>query len=155
MSLQEYQERMIDLFITQERLLSKIYSSFAGNFEEHEEFWRFISKEELEHAGWLKELKKRIINREAHFEDSKTRTYTLNTMIKYMEKTLYDASKGRFTLVEAFAKTEDLEYSLIERRVFEHFEPDSRDVIFTLNRLNEATRDHLVTIKNYMKKNKI
>lgn len=145
---------MIGLFIKQEYLLSNIYSSFAGNFEEHEEFWRVISKEELEHAGWLKELKKRIITGEVHFEDNKTRTYTLNTMIDYQEKTLQNAEKGRFTLTEAFAKTVDLEYSLIERKVFDHFEPDSMDVITTLNRLNNATRDHLVRVKNYMKKNK-
>ncbi len=155
MPLQDYQKKMIDLFTRQEYLLSEIYGSFAGRFEEHAEFWRIISGEELEHAGWLKELKKLIDNKKAHFKDDKTRTYTLNTLIEYQRKTLQDAVDGRFTLKEAFAKTTDLEYSLIERRVFEHFEPDSTDVILTLNRLAEATRDHLLRVRSYIKDNKL
>lgn len=154
MPLEEYQRKMIDLFMTQEYLLSKIYDAFAEKFEEHGDFWRTISKEELDHAGWIKELREAVDNNEAHFEDNKTRTYTLNTMIEYMEKTLRDAVDGNFSLVQAFAKTTDIENSLIEKKVFEHFKADTEDVVLVLSRLAEATRVHMLKVKNYIQDNK-
>jgi len=57
MGLKPYQEKIIQQMVTQEKLLSRLYTLFAQQFPNHAEFWGKLSKEEENHAKLIEKLR--------------------------------------------------------------------------------------------------
>ena len=85
MQLKEYQLKILDYHIEKELLLSNLYYLFAQKFPEHKNVWLSASREEREHAGWIKYLEKYAVQGIVHFDEGKTKTYTLMAFIKYLD----------------------------------------------------------------------
>ena len=83
MSLKPYQEKMIQQFITQERLLSKLYAAFAEKFPSYHEFWKKLSQEEERHARLIEKLSQAEKKGLILFDEGVVKTYTLNAFTHF------------------------------------------------------------------------
>ncbi|HEU0264182.1 MAG TPA: hypothetical protein VFR01_00485 [Geobacterales bacterium] len=149
MSLPQPHERIIDLYLQQELLMARLYTMYANFYEEEREFWLSMAQEELEHAGWVKLLKEQAIRGAVAFSEGKTRTYTLASMVEYLEKTISTFGCGDFSHTQALSVALDLEKSLIEKQVFQHFAGDGVETKKILALLNDGQDHHLRRLQEY------
>lgn len=143
MKLKPYQIKIINLYLEQELLLSKIYRLFSEKYERYKDFWLSISREEIEHAGWVKQMGEYAKNEKAQFDEGKTRTYTLSSFIDYLKKIIKDIKATDMGIEKAFSISLDIEKSMIEKKVFHHFSGDSREIMRILEILHEGTIEHI------------
>lgn len=145
--LKPYQKKIIELMISQETLLAKLYTLFSEQFPEQGEIWNDLVKEEKMHANWLNQLydagEKSIIL----FDEGKTKTYTLNIYIEHLMGIIAKAENQELTLPQAIAYTLDLERSLIEKNAFTHFDSTSEKARSVLRRLVKETENHIKKIQ--------
>ncbi len=147
MGLQPYQEKIIEQLIRQERMLSELYTCFAGHFPKYAEFWNALAEEERRHARLIEKLRDAISQGKVVFDEKKIKTYTLDTFIERLEDILTRAKRGEFNLASAFAHAVDYESALIEKNVFSHFDSLSGKIKGTLGILQKETAGHVDRIK--------
>ena len=151
MSSMSYQENVIQQLITQESLLSKLYATFAEQFPEYKEFWTKLSEEEATHALQIKILNQAEKKGLVLFDESKTKTYILETFISRLEKIVDKAEKGEVDLSSAFAFALDVETALIEKNIFTHFDSLSDESRSLLEMLQSETLEHVGKVKQMQK----
>lgn len=151
MSLETYQEKILDQLIEQEKLLSRLYALFAEQFPEQGEFWTNLSREEERHARLIEKLREAVRKGLVFFDEGKMKTYTLTAFIGQLVKIVEKAERGEFTLPSAFAHAVDYESALIEKNVFTRFDSVHEKVKGTLNILQSETLKHVDRIKSAQK----
>ena len=152
MGLAPNQDKIVQQLITQERLLAKLYATFAEQFPTHADFWTKLSKEEENHAKFVEKLRQAEQKGLVFFDENKINIVSLNTFINRLEKIIKKAEKAELTLLSAFTFAADYESALIEKNVFTHFNPANIKVEKTLNILQSETLKHAESIKNMRKK---
>lgn len=150
MALEPFQYKLIKLYKEQELLMSSLYEQLAVRFPKYDSKFRELAAEELEHAGWIQHLEQCIQNGTASFSEGKTRTYTITTLMNYMQSIVDSLKKGNISLLKAVSLTFDTEKSFIERNVFERFAGDSEEVDRILRILETTQRDHLSRIEQFV-----
>lgn len=134
----------------QELLLAKLYKIFAVQFPDHKNFWQDLAKDELQHAGWIKQFyqaeKKDLIA----FSEGKVNAYAMNTFIENLEKIIQRAENGEINLKMAISYTLDFERSLIEKNVFSHFEIIDKKLAGIMTKLESETRRHVKKAEDMM-----
>lgn len=146
--IEEYQKKIIDLFIEQELLIADLYDSFSVSFPEHRDFWTKIANDERDHAGWVQKLLNGVIEDKIYFSEGKTRTYTVKTSIEFIKKTISNIDFRYIDMVKALAISRNLETSLLERNMFKHFEGDSVQVKKVLSYLEKEQDKHCSDIND-------
>jgi rubrerythrin len=145
--LEPYQKNIIELLFKQELLLSQLYELFANKFPEYSEFWMDLSKEEKTHAQWIKKLyhaeKKDLVL----FDEGKTKTYTLQTVIKHTENVIAQVKEGEFTLEMAIGHTLDFERSILEKDFIKFFKTTDDKVKAVMDKLDKETKKHISQIQ--------
>lgn len=149
MTLEPFQLKLIRLYQEQELLMARMYEKLAVAFPDHAAEFHTLASEEQEHAGWIQHLKNCIETGAAAFSEGKTRTYTVTTLISYINGIIESLDRGELDLQKAVALIVDTERSLIERQVFEHFSGDSDEVERILRILDDTQRDHLARIEHF------
>ncbi|MBU0986651.1 MAG: hypothetical protein KKH68_05290 [Proteobacteria bacterium] len=148
MGLTPDQEKIIQLLVAQERLLSKLYAVFAEQFPNYADFWAKLSKEEEAHAMLIEKLREAEQKGLVFFDVSKINIYALNTFIDRLGKLVEKAEQSEFTQLSAFTCAVDYETALIEKNVFTHFSPANVKVKNTLKTLQSETVKHTEKIKH-------
>jgi len=150
-SLEPYQEKIIQQMVVQEKLLSRMYALFAQQFPEYAGFWGKLSKEEETHSKLIEKLweagKKGLV----FFDEGRVTTYTLDLLIGRLEELVEKAEKRGFDLPAAFAHAVDYESALIEKNVFTHFDSLNEKVKGSLKRLQDETLKHVERIRHMQK----
>ncbi len=141
--LKPYQKKMLDSLVRQEQLLCKLYSLFAAQFPQHAELWNTLAKEEHKHASWLQQLHEAADKGVVLFQEGKIKTYTVSSFIEYVEQILAKAEDNQLTLSHAVAATVDLERSLLEKNIFNHFDGMTEKARSVLKQLAKETEIHL------------
>lgn len=144
--LKDYQTKLISLYIEQELSLAQLYLLFSEQQPEHEELWASLCHEELEHASWIEHLAAKAAAGALQFHEDSTKTYTVEAMLKYLKEIIALAHTEPIPARRALALAMDLEKSLIESKVFEHFSPDPAERATMVN-LKEKTRDHMARLR--------
>lgn len=147
MTLQNYQEKIIRQFESQERLLAELYGVFADRFPVDQSFWQGLSREETMHAKIVTALHTGVKKGLLVFDEGKVKTYTLTAMIERTRGLLETARQGGMDRVAALAQAVDLESALIEKGVFSRFEPLTEKARATLKRLNSETLSHVSRVR--------
>jgi hypothetical protein len=151
MSLKPFQEKILQQFMHQERLLSRLYTLFSKQFSQHKAFWQKLSKEEERHAKLIEKLFAATKTGSVVFDEGKIKTYTLAAFITRLEGIVEKAERAEFTISSAFSYAVDYESSLIEKNVFSHFDSLSDKVKNTLKILQTETINHVDRIRNAKK----
>jgi len=146
--LKEHENKMIELYIEQERMLSLLYKKISICFPEKRIFWEGISRNETKHAGMIVALYNYVKNGDAIFVESKTRTYTLNSFIDYIKSIVQRLEENKLDSIQAISISIDLENSLIEKNVFNSFQGDADAAKLVLNRLKIETIEHRSRLAN-------
>jgi len=146
--LLDYQQKMINLFIKQERTIAEMYHLMSGLFPQHKDFFLSVHKEELMHAQWLEQLSKKAVAGNVIFHEDKTRTYTVQAFLDYLNKSL-DQVKSGLPLREAMSIAMGAEEALLERKILDHFDGDSPVMMDTLKKLRDESGLHLKKLKDF------
>jgi HPt (histidine-containing phosphotransfer) domain-containing protein len=101
----------------------------------------------MQHAQWIEYFKEKVEQGAILFSEDNTRTYTLKTFLAHVHTILGDARAKKITLLSALSLTASIEDSLIERKVFDHFNSDSQELRTLIARLMQETRTHAAEIK--------
>ena len=151
MILKENQINIINLLAEHEKAISDLYESYADKFKEHNDFWLFLSREELEHVGWLMNLTEKIKEGAIYFNEERFAVEAIKTSLAEASRQIAK-SKGELSLIEALSTAYYFEVALIEKKYFEVLEGDSVELKHTLIKLSEATKVHQNKIKEFLDK---
>ena len=151
MTLKPFQEKIIEQLITQEKLLSRLYTLFSEQFPAYRDFWEKLSQEEKSHARLMERLLDAAREDIVFFEEGKITTHTLRAFILHLEGIVQKAERGEFTLSSAFATGVDYESSLIEKNVFSRFDSLHDKAKTALKILQTETINHVERIRTEQK----
>ncbi|HBY56922.1 MAG TPA: hypothetical protein DEG96_03550 [Candidatus Atribacteria bacterium] len=142
MALKEKQIETIELLAEHEKIISCLYKEYARKFPEQKDFWLKIAGEEIEHSDWIYELKSKIKEESLYFKERRFKTEAIKTSVEYIKKQITKAQNEKMSIKNALSVARDLESGLIEKKFFEVFEPDCREIKQVLLDLATATREH-------------
>jgi hypothetical protein len=140
MPLTETQLKVIKLLAEHEKAISHLYKEYARKFPEQKDFWSKIAAEEIEHASWIFKLK-----------EGRFKTEAIETSLEYVKSQITEAQNNKISAKNALSVARDLESGLIEKKFFEVFEPDCREIKQVLLDLAAATREHYNRIEKVWK----
>ena len=141
--LKPFQSKIIVLLSQQELQIAELYRFFASLYPDLREFWTDLSKEQLEFATWLEYFYKKSDEGTAQFHEGNVKTYTVDSLVKYLEDNLTKVKEKAPTLQAAFRLALDIENSLIIKKVFDRFKSSDRELACLLGTLRNRKRDHL------------
>ena len=148
MNVKPHQEAILNQYQTQEALLSRLYSVFAGQFSEYREFWQRLSLDEDKHARLIEKLSRAAEKGLVLFDEGKIKIFALDTFIKRLEMLIAKAEKGEIKAQSAFNFAADYETSLIEKNVFTRFEALTEKSKSVLDLINSETLEHIERVRN-------
>ncbi len=149
--IKDYQTTMLSLFIGLELKLAQLYRWLAIKFPEEADFFMEQHNEELKHAQWIEYFTDKVKAGQLMFNEDKTRTYTVNSFVNYVEN-IFVQTQGTLTLLKALSLAASIEESLIERKVLDHFSAESHEHRVLIERLKSDTNEHAVRLRQLLKK---
>ncbi|MEA1940107.1 MAG: hypothetical protein U9N03_05535 [Candidatus Caldatribacteriota bacterium] len=142
MSLTETQLKIIELLAEHERVISQLYKEYARKFPEQNDFWSKIADEEIEHASWIFKLRSQVEKGSLYFKEGRFKTEAIKTSLEYLKSQITEVQNKKISAKNALSVARDLENGLIEKKFFEIFESDCREIKQVLRDLAAATREH-------------
>ena len=155
MELKEYQINVLSLLIEHEEEIGKLYAVYADKFQEYNQFWYELSKEEEKHAIWIKELTEMVNKGEAFFDQKRFNLEAIKSSLAELKVDIIKNKHGDISLINALSAAYYYEMALIERKFFEIFETDSVKLKHTLINLSEETIKHQKKIKEVLEKERV
>jgi len=150
--VKDKQKIILELMEKQELMLSEVYQIFAKKFPDYCDFWNELSKEEKDHASWIKGLFKFSENGEVLFHEDNVNVYSLDTFIDYLKGIVDKARMNGMSLRNALSTARDLEMALIEKKAFTHFDSVSDRMKTVLNTLEGKTKEHIDRVNEMVEK---
>jgi len=151
MPLTETQLKVIELLAEHEKAISQLYREYARTFPEQKAFWSKIAEEEIEHASWILKLRSQAEKGSLYFKEGRFKTEAIKTSLEYVKSQIAEAQNSKISAKNALSVARDLESGLIEKKFFEVFEPDCREIKQVLLDLAAATREHYNRIEKVWK----
>jgi len=151
MPLPETQFEVIKLLAEHEKAISQLYKEYARKFPEQKDFWLKIAEEEIEHASWIFKLRSQAEKGSLYFKEGRFKTEAIKTSLEYVKSQIAEAQNKKISAKNALSVARDLESGLIEKKFFEVFEPDCREIKQVLLDLAAATREHFNRIEKAWK----
>ena len=145
---------ILEAMIEHEKTISLLYEVYAEKFQEHNAFWRNLSKEEEEHASWIKQLQKGVEDGYAQFVVDRFPLATINYSISDIKQQIDESKKPDFQLINALSVAVDIERALIENNYFKVLAGDSDLMKSTLTLLAISTQEHLQTVRKMLNDNR-
>ena len=155
MELKEYQENILNLLIEHEEEIGKLYAVFAEKFQDYNQFWLELSKQEENHALWIKKLSEMAEKGEVFFDQKRFNFEAIKSSLAELKNDIMENKYGDISLIKALSVAYYYETALIERKFFEVFETDSAELKHTLISLSEETIKHQKQIKEALDKEKV
>jgi hypothetical protein len=151
MGLEKKQIEIIELLAEHEKEISRLYKEYARKFPEQKDFWSKIVCEEIEHASWIFKLRSKAKEGLLYFKEGRFKIEAIKTSLKYLKSQIAEAQNNKISAKHALSVARDLESGLIEKKFFEVFEPDCREIKEVLTDLAAATREHYNRIEKVWK----
>jgi len=152
MESKEYQANVLNLLTEHEEEIGKLYAVYADKFQEYNQFWSELSKEEEKHANWIKDLAKIIEAGKAFFDQKRFNLEAIRSSLTELKTDIIKNTHSDISLISALSSAYYYEMALIERKFFEVFETDSVELKHTLINLSEETIKHQGKIKEALEK---
>ena len=138
----EIQLKTIKLLIEHEKAISALYKEYERKCPEQKDFWLRISDEEIEHANWISTLYLQVEKGSLNFQEERFKIEAIKTSLEYIKDRISEAQNKEISAKNALSVARDLENGLLEKKYFEVFESDSKEIKIILRRLMVATREH-------------
>ena len=106
------------------------------------EFWLNMSRDESKHATWVQRLKRQADAGEVTFYEDELRAASVAASIKYIREFIEKARNNEMNLIQALARSYDIEKSMIERKVFTLYSADSEEMQNVMIKLEQLTIAH-------------
>lgn len=133
---------IIDMLETSERLIARLYKSFAEKFQDHKSLWNTMAEEENKHASMVRTLEHELQEGSLHLHGDRFDTTSLNMFHDYIRVLLSQTKDHNISLEKAFESALAVEHDLIERKFFNAFDSDAPELRIILEALDSATREH-------------
>jgi len=146
--------QLLEALKTHEKEIARLYEVYAETFPLYGSFWIELSKEEIEHANWIKRLQTRIENGSEDFVVERFPVAAIEHSIGYVKELVYKAQEDDFQFIDALSEAMHLEEALSESKYFEVLEGDSAETKRTLTLLAGSTRKHYQKIKEVWRENR-
>lgn len=147
MSVEDYQQRIIESLAQNEEAIERLYKAYSGTFIENEQFWFYLAIEEKNHADWLRHLSSRMKGKGVYFKEGRFKLDAITFFREYVEKQIAALGKELITNEKALAIALDIENALLEKNFFEVFDTDSAEIKATFVNLAKATEEHRIRVK--------
>lgn len=86
-----------------------------------------------------------------YFKEERFKVEAIKTSLEYLKSQIDEAQNNKISAKHALSVARDIESGLIEKKFFEVFEPDCREIKQVLLDLAAATREHYNTIEQVWK----
>ncbi len=136
--LQEFVDRLME----NEMAISRLYEQFGMTFPEDGNFWNEISREELLHFNWLKQLADFVAQEKIGTKPISLRPQNVVTSINHINSLREKSRNGELTREGAFTAAYNIENSLLEKGFFTVFEFASTPYRKIQNEMTRETRKH-------------
>ena len=151
MPLIKTQLEVIKLLAEHEKVIGQLYKEYARKFPEQKNFWSKIAREEIEHASWIFKLRSKIKKGSLYFKEGRFKMEAIKTSLGYLKSQITEAQNNKISAKNALSVARDIENGLIEKKFFEVFEPDCREIKQVFLDLATATREHSNRIEKIWK----
>lgn len=151
MVLEKKQIEIVELLAEHEKEISRLYQEYARKLPEQKDFWSKIAREEIEHASWIFKLRSKVKEGSLYFKEERFKIEAIKTSLEYVKSRIAEAQNNKISAKHALSVARDLESGLIEKKFFEVFEPDCREIKEVLLDLAAATREHYHRIEKAWK----
>jgi len=133
------------LMATNEKAMARLYHAYAEKTPAHEDFWRELSEDELDHAMWIRELREKVENeeiavRERDFSKDEIQR-SINLLQDQIDRVL-NVGLSFLSHKEELEIALEKEEGLIEKEFFKVFETDDGELKELLERLKKETEIH-------------
>jgi rubrerythrin len=133
---------IVSLLTEHEQAIGRLYRTYTNKFPEQQEFWSKLADEEDEHAQWLRRLLVRVEEGLGCVRADRFDRSAVEASIQRIGRTVKDAAKPGFSLMDALDTAMILEETLLECKYFEVFEGTAAEVVQVQYCLADATEDH-------------
>lgn len=144
--LQDYQIKTLMLVYELEKSLSDLYIIFKERFPEHNILWETLIKEEYEHAEAVRKLYRLTYEKQVLFKEGNIKPEGVQSVIDYLKTICNNAKQGQYTAKQALSLAYDIEKSLIEKNIFNHFNV-APQLANLLSFLIIGTKNHIELVK--------
>jgi hypothetical protein len=140
----------IEALARHEEAICDLYKAYADKFPEFREFWSQLATEETGHAAWIRKFSDKLSDGSAVLKEGRFRIPAIETSIQYLNGYTQKARKETMDITHALTIALDIENALIDRKFFEVYETDDKELIETLNLLEQETRRHRQTVEDML-----
>lgn len=145
--------KVIQLLSEHEEAIGNLYAEYAKVFQDQRDFWTKFSKEEFQHAEWVRSLQALLEKGEVLFAE-RFHEAAIQTSLKFIIKQIERAKEGNVTLIEALSVSLSIETSLLEKKFFDAFAGDSIKVKKIKRSLRDETKRHRMAMQEAWDRNR-
>lgn len=126
-----------------EEEFAELYEACSRKFPEDDKFWLSIANQEHLHAGYIRELKRKIEENPADFSAGRTfNVRAIKTIIENISNTREEVNSGRIDHKRALGIAKDIENSLLEAKYHEIVKTSNLDFQQLIDRIVMDTDSH-------------
>jgi len=135
-------ERIIDLLVSQEKMVGGFYRLCATKFPERSDLWLWLATVEDKHAELLQGIAADAAASEVFSRRRNFALSPLRIMLDFVRKQTEMLHGHGFSLATALAVSRDIENSILEKRVLEHYRGDPDDISAKIDQIRDETIEH-------------
>ena len=148
MSSVEEQTSHARLLESYEEAMSGLYKEYAKLFPGHRADWQRLAEDEIQHADWVRTLRKRIEDGSVRL--SQEHMVTAGQIMNALDRAAAEAARaqeGNLSLATAVATAAQLEREMLERNWFRFFDTDSDELKRVFQSLAVETAKHVEALQ--------
>ena len=135
-------EFLLKKLMETEIAMSRLYHHFSVRFPEAADFWKQMSRDEVEHSKWIGEALEMLRTGEMSRGITTLTSQAADMVIKHVDSICAKARGGEISLLSAYATAYDLENSLLEKKFFSALDLDLPPYKEVRDKLVRATQAH-------------
>ncbi len=130
-----------------EELMSELYKKYSLILPEEYEFWKHISHDETDHAGWLRDLHNMVSQGVVPFDDDRIKIEVVESFSTYINEQIARTETDELSSLQVLSISMDLENSLLEHGFFGVHETDDPKLKLIFDELQKSTEVHYSMVK--------
>lgn len=133
---------VVELLVTNESMIMRLYEVYAAKFPEYSKFWLELASEENRHAELLQKLKTAVDDGYLKLNEGRLKESTIRANIRAVESEIERSQKSDLNIISCLSTAYGIEQNLLEESFFGVLEPDSSEMREVVIQIEAETRDH-------------
>ena len=139
--IEDHQIKTLMLLHELEEALGNMYVTFSRQYPEHNVLWNRLIAEEQKHAEAVRSLYRLTYEGRVLFDEGAIKHAAVQSIIDYIKNITESAHQKKYSEKQILSHSLDIEKSLIERKLFDHFKVSS-ELADVLSALQEGSESH-------------